>query len=106
MAWNDGSLKLFNDVPSLLGYTSILLVVYKISCRCVYLTFIKKFFVWASGFGYELYLVHSLIYAIMIYFLIDIIPLLIWIPLSFFMAYAVAYGYSYIFKKEITGVGQ
>lgn len=36
MAWNGGYLKLYNDIPSLVGYTSMLLLVYK--CGIKWLT--------------------------------------------------------------------
>ena len=30
MAWNGGFLKLYNDIPSLLAYLSVLLLIYKL----------------------------------------------------------------------------
>lgn len=67
MGWIGGILKLYNDIPSLMGYLNLLLIVYKASCSFGCLTWIKTFFSWASSFGYELYLVHSLVYVVMGY---------------------------------------
>lgn len=101
MGWIGGILKLYNDIPSLMGYLSLLLIVYKASCTFECLTWIKTFFMWASSFGYELYLVHSLVYVVMGYLLKDILPLPIWIVITFITAYIVAWLYSTILKSTI-----
>lgn len=93
MAWNGGILKLYNDIPSLMGYLSILLIVYKIGFKWV-----NKFFCWASGFGYELYLVHSLVFVITAFCLKDIVPTYLLLAISLLLAYAVGYGYSCFLK--------
>ena len=69
MAWNGGALKLYNDIPSLMGYLSVMLLIYKIGVKVV-----NRFFVWASNFGYELYLVHSLVFVVTAYLLKGMIP--------------------------------
>ena len=89
MAWNGGILKLYNDIPSLMGYLSLMLLIYKIGISVV-----NRFIEWASGFSYELYLVHSLVFAVMAYFLKDSLPLAALLAVSLVMAYAVGYGYS------------
>ena len=89
MAWNGGILKLYNDIPSLMGYLSLMLLIYKIGIGAV-----NRFFEWASGFSYELYLVHSLVFAVMAYFLKDSLPLAALLAVSLVTAYAVGYGYS------------
>ena len=101
MGWIGGILKLYNDIPSLMGYLSLLLIVYKASSSFECLTWIKTFFTWASSFGYELYLVHSLVYVVMGYLLKDILPLPIWIVITFITAYIVAWLYSTILKSTI-----
>ena len=70
MAWNGGILKLYNDIPSLIGYLSVILLIYKIRLKGV-----NQFFVWASGFSYELYLVHSLTFDLVAFFMKGIISL-------------------------------
>ena len=94
MAWNGGFLKLYNDIPSLLAYLSVLLLIYKLGGG-----FINKFFIWTSGFGYELYLVHSLVFVIVSSLLKDLFPVYVLICVSLLTAYIVGYGYSYFLKK-------
>ena len=93
MAWNGGILKLYNDIPSLVGYLSLMLLIYKVGIGTV-----NRFFEWASGFGYELYLVHSLVFIVMAFFLKGVLPLAALLALSLAAAYAVAYGYQRILK--------
>lgn len=101
MGWIGGVLKLYNDIPSLMGYLSLLLIVYKVSCTFGWLSWIKKFFVWASGFGYELYLVHSLVYAAMGHLLRDLIPHPIWLAATFLTAYTTAWTYHWLLSRTI-----
>lgn len=93
MAWNGGILKLYNDIPSLIGYLSLILLIYKIGISAV-----NRFFEWASGFSYELYLVHSLTFAVMAYFLKDALPLAVLLIVSLVTAYAVGCGYDRFLK--------
>ena len=95
MAWNGGWLKLYNDIPSLVGYLSVMLLIYKIGVKLV-----NRFFVWASGFGYELYLVHSLVFVITAFYLKDIIPVYLLLVIRLLLAYAVGYGYSRVLKMS------
>ena len=99
MGWIGGVLKLYNDIPSLMGYLSLLLIVYKVSCTFGWLSVIKKFFVWASGFGYELYLVHSLVYSIIIYFTRDILPLGVQLAVCAVGAYVTGWCYHEVIKR-------
>lgn len=99
MGWKGGILKLYNDIPSLIAFLSCLLIVYKIGVK-----YINKFFVWASGFGYELYLVHSLVYSIMRTLQLPCfgdgkVAAWLWLGVMFVVAYLVAFGYSWIIKK-------
>ena len=94
MAWNGGILKLYNDIPSLLGYLSLMLMIYKLGIGTV-----NRFFELASGFSYELYLVHSLVFAVMAYFLKDTLPLAVLLTVSLVAVYVVGYGYDCILKK-------
>lgn len=93
MAWNGGILKLYNDIPSLLGYLSLMLMIYKLGIGTV-----NSFFELASGFSYELYLVHSLVFVVMAYFLKDTLPLAALLAVSLVTAYAVGYGYDRFLK--------
>ena len=93
MAWNVGILKLYNDIPSLLGYLSLMLMIYKLGIGTV-----NRLFEWASTFSYELYLVHSLVFAVMAYFLKGALPFVEQLAVSLVMANAVGFGYDRFLK--------
>lgn len=94
MAWNGGILKLYNDIPSLIGYLSVALLIYKMGVKLV-----NRFFEWSNNFSYELYLVHSLMFAIMAFYLKGFMPLLELIAISLIAAYAAGYSYSWFLIK-------
>ena len=94
MAWNGGVLKLYNDIPSLMGYLSAALILYKMGMGKV-----NRFFEWASGFGYELYLVHSLVFTIMTRLFATSIPLPVLLVSNFVAAYVLAYLYKWFLWK-------
>ena len=94
MAWNGGILKLYNDIPSLVGYLSVLLLIYKLCVRLI-----NGFFVWASSFGYELYLAHSLVFVVLAFFSEDVLPVYMLLSVSLIMAYLVGYWYSCLLRK-------
>ena len=58
----------------------------------------KEILEWASSFDYELYLVHSLVFAVIAFFLKGALPLAVLLPLNFAAAYAVGYSYNRILK--------
>lgn len=93
MAWNGGILKLYNDIPSLVGYLSVALLIYKMGVKQV-----NRFFEWASGFGYELYLLHSLVFVVIAFCLKGIVPVYLQLGFSLLLAYAAGYGYSRLLK--------
>lgn len=93
MAWNGGWLKLYNDIPSLFGYLSMALLIYKIGVK-----WLNVFFEWANGFSYELYLVHSLVFVVIVYILKGITPLYIEMVMSMTVAYIMGYCYSSLLK--------
>ena len=93
MGWNGGVLKLYNDIPSLIGYLSIALLIYKTG-----VTIVNRFFEWASSFSYELYLVHSIVFVVVGYLLTSSIyafPISALMIIKFLIAYIVAY----VFKR-------
>ena len=94
MAWNGGMLKLYNDIPSLLGYLSVALIVYKIGIKVI-----NRFFEWANSFSYELYLVHSLVFAVTAFVLSTILPIPALLIVKFVIAYIAAYGYKWMLGK-------
>lgn len=95
MAWNGGILKLYNDIPSLIGYLCVALLIYKFSIKAI-----NKVFEWANGFSYELYLVHSLVFVITAHLLTSYIPTSVLLIVKFAIAYILAYGYKLFLRKS------
>lgn len=94
MAWNGGVLKLYNDIPSLIGYLSVALLIYKVHVKVV-----NRFFEWANSFSYELYLVHSLVYVVVAYLFAAILPVPVLLIVKFAVAYLIAYGFKVLLQK-------
>ena len=92
-----GLFKIFNDIPSLVGYTSLLLLIYKLRIWNV-----NNIFSWSNKTSYELYLVHSLVFGIVKFMLCGCLPTVIELGICFFCAYFCAYGYYKVlqFKKR------
>lgn len=86
-----GTLKLFNDIPSLIGYTSLLLIVYKLK-----LWKVNEWFCWSNKISYELYLVHSLVYGIVKFCLDGVVPSAVEICVSFVLAYLCAWMLAWV----------
>lgn len=61
MALKSETLKIFNDIPGLIGYTSLALLF-----MCI--PFIKKCAEWLSKISYEYYLIHILVFALAMHF--------------------------------------
>ena len=97
MAWNGGILKLYNDIPSLVGYASILLIVYKIGIKWV-----NCFFSYTSKIGYEWYLVHSLTFIVLHHCMDGIMP--IWMILM--ICLIGSYGVAWLFYKLYHGLAK
>lgn len=94
MAWNGGILKLYNDIPSLIGYLSVALLIYKVGIKVV-----NRFFEWANSFSYELYLLHSLVFVVTTYLLASVLPVYARLFIAFVAAYLLAYGYKWVLVK-------
>lgn len=58
-----GDLKLYNDIPSLIGYLSLALLIYSFGIK-----WIIRFFTCSNKFSYEWYLVHMLIFTCIFHF--------------------------------------
>lgn len=95
MAWNGGFSKLYNDIPSLVGYASMLLLVYKIGIKWV-----DRFFCY-SKIGYEWYLVHSLTFIVVHHYMDGIMPM--WMVLL--MCLPASYAMAFVFQKCRRHVG-
>lgn len=87
-------LKVYNDIPSLLGYISCALLLYKMNWSSVI-----RFFCWIDSFSYELYLMHSLAFSIVIFILTDYISLLFMAPICLVAAFAWAICFARVLRK-------
>lgn len=59
--------KIFNDIPALIGYTTLSIFVFRFSER--WLPPVERFFRWVGGFSYTLYLTHILVLELFLVFL-------------------------------------
>jgi peptidoglycan/LPS O-acetylase OafA/YrhL len=83
-----GVLKLYNDIPSLIGYTSLALLIYSFGIK-----WINVFFIYTNRFSYEWYLVHILIFVCVFYFFgVNFISA----GCALILSYAVALLYRYV----------
>jgi peptidoglycan/LPS O-acetylase OafA/YrhL len=58
MGLHGGTLKLFNDIPALIGYGGFLLFIYMVN-----ISLINRLFIKISSISYEWYLVHILVFS-------------------------------------------
>lgn len=88
------SLKVFNDVPGLIGYTSLALFISRIP-------FVKTLCTKLSGFSYELYLVHILILVTVFHFAgpQSLMTDLFWAFVSALFSIVAAYAYHRIIRR-------
>ncbi len=91
-----GIFKLYNDIPSLLGYLSVALIIYKLSIPLV-----NRFFLFTDKIGYEWYLVHGLTFLALRHPFYDIMP----VPLALLMCWVVSYMAALLFGKLLTSLG-
>lgn len=90
--------KLFNDVPSLLGYGSVLLLMYDSPMRY---SRIKRFFIWSSGFWWELYLSFSLSYTVVAHYVCGWAPVWVYWIVALPFAYGVAWLYHIVTMRIV-----
>lgn len=88
--------KLYNDIPSLIGYTFLALILYKIG-----IVPINRFFSYTNKFSYEWYLVHILIFQIVMYLLEGRATVVVTFCICMVVSYLVAMGYAQLWNKEI-----
>lgn len=92
MAWNGGVLRLYNDIPSLLGYLSLLLFVYKLGIPIV-----NRLFCYTSRISYEWYLVHILVFAVVKASLDGSVP----VPIEMILSFTASYITAWIYDKAL-----
>lgn len=89
-----GIWKSYNDIPSLVGYMSMALIVYKIGIGAV-----NRFFEYTNQVSYEWYLVHILVFAIYYQYLRGFMPFYVDWCVLMVVSYAVAIGYHWVVKR-------
>lgn len=85
--------KLYNDIPSLIGYASLALIIYKAGMKPV-----NRFFSYTNRCSYEWYLVHILVFGIVMLFTDGCMPGIMEMVLCMVLSYIVAVGYARIWK--------
>lgn len=96
MGWKGFPWKLYNDVPSLFGYTSLALIIYKVGINPI-----NRFFSYTNSFSYEWYLVHILVFQIINHIVREAynLPVIVEIFICLFISYLMAMGYASLWKK-------
>lgn len=95
LGWWGFPWKLYNDIPSLIGYTSFAIILYKLG-----ISQINNFFVFTNKFSYEWYLVHILIFQIIRYFISGMYHIGVEIFACLFVSYVFAMVYAHLFKMK------
>lgn len=91
-----GILKSYNDIPSLFGYLSIALILYKIAIKPL-----NRFFTFTNKVSYEWYLIHMLIFGCCNHYLQQTnIPIIIQALTGLILSYLFAFVYHQILQKS------
>lgn len=88
-----GVLKLYNDIPTLIGYLSLSLLIYSFGIK-----WLNRFFIYTNAFSYEWYLIHILVFSSTFYFLKGILPLGLVAGIGLITSYLLAIGYHRLLK--------
>lgn len=88
-----GIWKSFNDIPSLIGYLSMSLIIYEISAK-----FIRRFFEFTNKVSYEWYLIHMLAFSVYLQIFGFNMPSYVEYVILIIVAYIVAIGLHKITK--------
>lgn len=86
-----GVLKLYNDLLSLIGYTSLALLIYSFGIK-----WINRFFIYTNCFSYEWYLIHILVFACVFHFTDRNYPIA---TLGLILSYGLAILYNRFLKQ-------
>lgn len=93
--WAGFPWRLYNDIPSLIGYTSLALIIYKLG-----VDWLIRFFSYTDQFSYEWYLVHFLIFWIVRHFMAGHISIMAEMALCLTLSYVIAFGYGKIWNRK------
>ena len=86
--------KLYNDIPSLMGYMSLALIIYMVGIKPL-----NRLLEWTNRFSYEWYLVHMLVFDIIFYYIGHNAPIAVVFVLCLLLSYSTAIAYSRIWSK-------
>ena len=86
-----GVLKLYNDIPSLIGYLSFALLIYSFGIK-----WINGFFTYTNRFSYEWYLIHILVFICTFHFFGKNYPTII---VALVLSYGLAILYNRMLKR-------
>ena len=91
-----GIWKLYNDIPSMIGYLFTLLIIYKLHIKLI-----NGLFVLTNKISYEWYLVHMLVFSCTFYYLykLETFGMVAIAVISFIFSYVVACLYHWILSK-------
>lgn len=89
-----GIWKSYNDIPSLVGYMSMALIIYKVGVKPI-----NRFFEYTNNVSYEWYLVHILVFSIYYKFARGIMPFYVDWCVLMVLSYVVAIGYHWVVKR-------
>lgn len=91
-----GIWKLYNDIPSMIGYLFTLLIIYKLHIKPI-----NGLFVLTNKISYEWYLVHMLVFSCTFYYLykLETFGMVAIAVISFIFSYVVACLYHWILSK-------
>ena len=95
MGWAGFPWRLYNDIPSLFGYASLALMIYKIG-----ITPVNRFFSYTNGFSYEWYLLHILVFQIVWHLLDDKLCAVVEMAICLSLSYVLAIFYAKLFVKR------
>lgn len=98
MGWAGFPWRLYNDIPSLFGYASLALIIYKIG-----ITPINNFFSYTNRFSYEWYLVHILVFQIVWHLIDGKFYVMFEMAICLLLSYALAIFYAKLFVRKSNG---
>jgi peptidoglycan/LPS O-acetylase OafA/YrhL len=100
LALKGGSLgAMTNDIPALIGYSSIAIWIYLISIR-----FVNSFFILSGSVSYSLYLLHTLVLLLLIHFLDERMVAVALIP-ALVITYLIAIPYNSLVTRLYNRLG-
>ena len=95
MGVHGGPFKLFNDLPSMLGYAACMLLVYKVD-----LSMVNSFFKFTDSIGYEWFLIHGLVIALARALFPALPAAAFMVLLCFVSSYGLAYLFSFVVGRR------